>query len=208
MGKIIYLMGKSSSGKDTIYKMLREEYREKLKTIVPYTTRPIRQGEQEGVEYHFTDEDGYLALKQQGRVIEERNYTTVHGLWRYFTVFDEKKMLPEQNYLMIGTLESYERTAEYIEAGKAGNHQLLSRFELLPILLEVEDGLRLERALLRERQQEEPKYEEMCRRFLADNKDFSEENIKRARITRRFSNENLEACLSEIRSYLKEHEIS
>ena len=52
MGKIFYLMGKSASGKDTIYKKVKEQLPE-LKTIVIYTTRPIREGEQDGVEYFF-----------------------------------------------------------------------------------------------------------------------------------------------------------
>lgn len=46
-------MGKSSTGKDTIYKRLLEDQELGLQRIVPYTTRPIREGEQEGVEYHF-----------------------------------------------------------------------------------------------------------------------------------------------------------
>ena len=49
MGKIFYLMGKSASGKDSIYKRLRSLCPE-LKSIVLYTTRPMRDGEQEGVE--------------------------------------------------------------------------------------------------------------------------------------------------------------
>ncbi len=201
-------MGKSSTGKDTVYKILREEYREQLKTIVPYTTRPIREGETEGVEYHFTDEGGYRQLQEQGKVIEVRNYETVHGLWRYFTVFDEKQMCPECDYIMIGTLESYRMTADYIAKGKDKGDPILEAFELLPVLMEVEDGLRLERALARERKEKEPRYEEMCRRFLADNKDFSEENIQKANITRRFCNIDLEECLNEIRGYLKEAGIS
>lgn len=51
MGKIICLMGKSSTGKDTIYKHLLSDRRLGLKKIVPYTTRPIRNGERDGVEY-------------------------------------------------------------------------------------------------------------------------------------------------------------
>ena len=57
MGKIICLMGKSCAGKDTIYKRLLADRELRLKKIVPYTTRPIREGEQEGVEYFYTDED-------------------------------------------------------------------------------------------------------------------------------------------------------
>ena len=44
MGKIYCVMGKSSSGKDTVYKKLKEQYKE-FRLIVPYTTRPIREGE-------------------------------------------------------------------------------------------------------------------------------------------------------------------
>ena len=83
MGKIICLMGKSSSGKDTIYKKLLMQENVHLKTIVPYTTRPIRAGETEGVEYHFTDEQGYQALLEQGQVIESRAYNTCFGVWRF-----------------------------------------------------------------------------------------------------------------------------
>ena len=58
----------------------------------------------------------------------------------------------------------------------------------------VEDGERLSRALNREREQENPRYEEMCRRFIADQSDFSEENILNAGIEKRFQNINLDDC--------------
>ena len=74
----------------------------------------------------------------------------------------------------------------------------------MPVYLEVEDGLRLARALERERRQDQPKYAEMCRRFLADEKDFSEENLVESGITRRFYNESLPECLDEIGAYIKE----
>jgi len=75
---------------------------------------------------------------------------------------------------------------------------------LVPLYIEVEDGIRLERALKRERKQDNPKYAEMCRRFLADERDFSEENIKRCNIQKRFQNIDLEECLEEILSFMKE----
>ena len=64
MGKIFCLMGKSSTGKDTIYKRLLEDQELGLQRIVPYTTRPIREGEQEGVEYHFVSEKTLQSLEQ------------------------------------------------------------------------------------------------------------------------------------------------
>ena len=62
----------------------------------------------------------------------------------------------------------------------------------------MEDGLRLIRAIERERKQEEPGFEEVCRRFLGDSREFSEENLKAAGITRRFQNNELDQCLKEI----------
>lgn len=191
MGKMVYLMGKSSSGKDTVYRRMLEWNSPVLKKIVPYTTRPIRAGEAQGEAYYFTDDAGYREMEAQGRVIEARAYHTYHGLWRYFTVDDGRIELGQNNYLIIGTIESYLKTAEYFGAKK-----------VLPVLLELDDGVRLKRALEREMHQENPRYQEMCRRFLADEEDFSEEKIKEAGITRRFSNENLNDCLREIKKYI------
>ena len=56
---------------------------------------------------------------------------------------------------------------------------------------------------MRERQQSEPKYSEMCRRFLADQEDFSEENLENAGIMKRFQNNNMEECIQEIQMYLE-----
>jgi len=191
MGKMVYLMGKSSTGKDTVYKRLLKNVSLNLKKIVPYTTRPIRAGEIQGEEYFFTDEKGFEKLKAQGRVIEDRAYYTYHGLWRYFTVDDGKIDLENNDYIIIGTLESFVKTREYFGEDK-----------VIPVLLEVDDGVRLQRALNRERRQENPKYQELCRRYLADEEDFSKEKIREAGISLIFSNENLEKCLSEIESYL------
>lgn len=191
MGKIVYLMGKSSSGKDTIFKRLLADGTLDLKTVVPYTTRPIRSGERNGTEYFFTDEDGFLKLKAEGRIIEERTYQTFHGLWRYFTLDDGQFRWDGQDYIMIGTLEAYLKVKDYFGEDK-----------LLPVMIELDDGVRLERALNRERKQAFPKYEEMCRRFLADSEDFSEGKIRQAGIDRRFRNDDLEKCLAEITSYI------
>ena len=191
MGKIICLMGKSAVGKDSVFKRLLEDRRLGLRTIVPYTTRPIRDGEHNGVEYYFTDEVGYEKYKGQGRIIEERLYHTVLGPWRYFTV-DDGRIEAQADYIVIGTLEAYLRLRDYFGRGK-----------VLPILLEVDDGIRLQRALDRERVQEHPKYEELCRRFLADSEDFARDNIAAAGIERHFVNEDFEQCLEEIKDYIR-----
>ena len=189
MNHIFYLMGKSASGKDTIYESLLSDASLHLSPQIPWTTRPIRAKEKEGVEYHFTDAAGLKALEEAGRVIEQRTYQTKHGPWTYFTV-DEGDI--GCDLLGIGTLESYLRLRSYY--GKE---------QVIPVYVEVDDGIRLGRALKREGKPGNHKYEEMCRRFLADQKDFSEENLRKAGITRRFSNNSDRSeCISEIAAYI------
>ncbi len=190
MGKIYYVMGKSCSGKDTIYKRLAKMHPE-FRTIVPYTTRPIREGESDGVEYFFVDGERLGEMQEAGRIIEARSYDTKCGVWTYFTADDGQIDLSSYDYLVIGTLVSYRAMKKYFGSSA-----------LVPIYIEVEDGVRLERAIGREREQAVPQYAEMCRRFLADAEDFSEENLKRAEISRRFENKELGKCLDEIEAYI------
>lgn len=192
MNHIFYIMGKSASGKDTIYRELLHEFEGKLKKIVLYTTRPMREGEQEGREYFFVDEKRYQQFAWENKLIEERAYSTIHGIWRYFTADDGQIDLEKHSYLAIGTLESYMQLKKYF-----------SESVLCPIYVQVEDGERLSRALAREREQAIPKYAELCRRFLADCEDFSEEKIKEAGILHRFDNLNFQICLAEIATYIK-----
>lgn len=193
MNEIVFIMGKSASGKDKIYKTLVEDFKGKFKTVTMYTTRPMRVGEKEGVEYHFVDDEKALDFEKAGKVIELRAYDTVYGLWKYFTADDGQIDLTKKDrYIIIGTLEAYEKFLEFY--GKE---------HLLPIYIEVDDDIRLTRAIKREKKQEKPNYEELCRRFLADAKDFNEENIKRAGIEVRFQNNTkLEDCIKRIEDYI------
>lgn len=186
MGRIYYLMGKSASGKDTIYRRILEA-RPDLKRVVLYTTRPMREGEREGIEYYFTTPEKLEDFRRAGKVIEQRTYPSVHGPWTYATVDDGQIDLDKGDYLVIGTLESYEKLKDYF-----------GERAVEPLYVTVDDGLRLMRALERERQQSEPKYAEMCRRFLADEEDFSEENRKKCGIVREYRNDDLNACVEEI----------
>ena len=164
-----------------------------LKTVVGYTTRPMRAGEKEGVEYYYVDNEKALELEAADKVIEMRIYNTVYGEWKYFTVDDGQIRLGSgDKYIVIGTIEAYNKFCAYF--GKDA---------ILPIYIEVDDGIRLMRAINREQKQEVPQYEEMCRRFLADQNDFSEENILKAGIWKRFENHNLDECVKEIVNYIK-----
>ena len=80
MGKIFLLMGKSSSGKDTIYRELMRKKDIGLKKVVSYTTRPMREGETDGVQYLFKNEEEYRKLKDDKKIIEERTYHTTRRM--------------------------------------------------------------------------------------------------------------------------------
>ena len=187
MGRIYYLLGKSATGKDTLYKEILKR-RPKLRTVTMYTTRPIREGETDGVEYFFTGREELERQLASGKVIESRTYQTIAGPWTYYTVdYGQFNVADDESCLMIGTLESYEKMCTYFEAGK-----------MVPVYIEVPDGIRLLRAVKREENQKKPNYREVCRRYLADEKDFSEENLERLGITKRYQNTDMEICVEEI----------
>lgn len=188
MGKIFCLMGKSSSGKDTIFQELKKDSNLNLKPVISYTTRPKRFNETDGVEYYFINEEKLEKYKLSGKVIEERVYDTVKGKWYYCTLDDGQINLNEENYILIVTLEAYRNLRDYF-----------GEENIVPFYIEVDDGIRLERALKRERQQENPNYDELCRRFLADNKDFSNDNLKSLGIKKSYENNNLTECINDIK---------
>ena len=168
MGKIFYIMGKSASGKDKIYSRLAGNKELNLKKLILYTTRPVRDGEEDGVQYYFTDDQKLKEFEEAGKVIESRAYNTVYGVWTYFTADDGQIDLKNGNYLGIGTLESFQKMKCYY--GKES---------VIPVYIEV-----------------------LCRRFLADEEDFSEEKIKEAEIQKRFVNDDLDLCVKNIINYV------
>lgn len=190
MSRIMFIMGKSASGKDHIYQSLLEDKDLKLGTVTLYTTRPMREGEVDGREYFFVDDKKASELEMAGKIIELRAYNTQLGIWKYFTVDDGQIDLESgQDYLVIGTLEAYEMYVKHY-----------GKDQIVPIYIEVDDDIRLIRAIERERKQKNPRYDELARRFLADCDDFSEEKLAKNNLSRRFKNNtSLEECLASIK---------
>lgn len=191
MGRLFVMMGKSASGKDTLYRRMMERYTE-LHPVIPYTTRPIRAGESEGAEYHFVPIERMEEMKRNGQIVECRCYQTVKGPWYYFTADDGQIDFAKGDFALISTLEGYEQIRDFYGEDR-----------VVPLYIEVEDFLRLERALSRERQQAAPCVAEVCRRFLADEEDFSEEKLRRLDISQRISNISVEEALAQIGQTLK-----
>ena len=198
MSRIFYLIGKSSTGKDSVLSSLLKDPALSLTEIVQYTTRPIRDGEMEGREYHFITPAQSEELERAGKVVEERVYQSVHGPWKYMFVDDGQMADEARDYIAVGTIESFVKVREYYGAEC-----------VIPLYIYVETGERLQRALNRERTHDNPKYAEMCRRFIADEQDFSDEKLKEAGLMRAdgslvngFENADYEAALKKIREFI------
>lgn len=190
---IFVIMGKSATGKDTIFDRLINNKELGLTRIVPYTTRPQRRGEVEGHEYHFVDEAKMNSLKEAGLIAEHRQYDTVHGIWHYFTVDDNELVKrPDTGYAMIGTLEAYVSLKTYYGADI-----------VVPIYVTVNDFERLRRAINREKRQANPNCEEVCRRYIADERDFSEQKLAQAGINKYYVNDNIKECVADICNDIK-----
>ena len=195
---IFYLIGKTASGKNSIASELMKRV-DGLQLYIPYTTRPRRSHEVDGRDYHFITISELEKLESAGKIIEKRVYNTIHGPWTYATIeddiLDEGISAPVShngNVLMIGTLESFRSVRNKYGADA-----------LKGLYIECEDGLRLQRALDREKEEVEPKYKELCRRFLADEEDYSPENVKKSSIDKVFRNEDFFSCVGEIEEYIR-----
>ena len=186
---IFYIMGKSASGKDSLYKRLMKSDLN-LSRFVIYTTRPKRDGEEEGVEYNFVDKK--FLDDNKDKIIEERVYHTVFGDW-YYATLEDGKISRDKNYIVIGTLESYNHVKKYY-----------GEDIVYPIYLEADDDIRRERAIHRENLQKVPKFDEMERRLKADEIDFSEEKLKEANITKRYNINDFDTCFREVVKDIKE----
>ena len=158
MSRVFCLVGKSCSGKDTLFSRILERHPQ-LVPVIPHTTRPMRPGEADGQTYHFVSEAQLRQYEAQGQVIEKRVYHTTQGLWTYFTL----RFSLDTDRLLITTLQGARALMDCY------GHQTVHI-----VYLHTDDRTRLLRYIDRESRQEQPDYAEVCRRFLADQSDFSE----------------------------------
>lgn len=101
--KIFALLGYSSVGKDTILKQVLKDM-DDVKPIISTTTRPMRKGETEGVEYYFIDDTEFF--RRGTDFVEQRIYHTKvkengvekNATWRYGI---ERMELEKDDYLIV-----------------------------------------------------------------------------------------------------------
>ncbi len=166
MGYIYCLIGKSGTGKDTVMENILADKELKIEKMVPYTTRPKRENEVDGVNYHYVDSVRMNEMEKDGLVVEKRSYNTVHGVWSYFTA--DKDIDRGKDYIIITTQEAIDRFVDHF-----------GKDSIYVIYLYLDDKERLIRCINREEMQAAPNYKEVCRRFLGDEEDFLEEKLKK-----------------------------
>ena len=158
MRKIFAIMGKASTGKDTLTKMLSEML--ELPIALSFTTRPMRVGEKQGVEYNFISDSDFWDLHGCDLLAEYTSYEVASGeTWHYGLTKEE---LEKAEYVLV-------------IVNPDGFKQLTEIYgdKVCSILIDAPADVRIKRYLDRDAVTEE-KAEECCRRFLADNKDFKD----------------------------------
>ena len=160
---IVTITGTSCSGKDTVVRLLKE--RGIAQPLVSHTSRPPRANEVNGRDYYFVSKDEMLDMIGMGELIEYRDYKTVEGIWYYGLHRDTLNDIENNNYVVI---LDYKGTAElYWYLKSRGNEDYLKN-----VYIDCDPKLRIERYLQRDNM-DENKIAEMCRRYLADEKEIA-----------------------------------
>lgn len=183
--KIFFLAGKSGTGKDTIKSILLEDKDLKLNNFLYCTTRAKRPNEVNGVDYIFRTQEEYERDVREGLVIEDRCYHTASGDMHYYTL---KWVNKSHNYICQGSLEMLKSYVEYFKS------------DVIPIYIEVCDEKLVYRKYMREYNGGK-QYIEMCRRVWDDHLEYTKERVNALK-PKIFVNDDLETCVSEIRSYI------
>lgn len=155
--KILAVMGQAGAGKDSfVDALIKNNYIPNAKPIINCTTRPIREHEQDGVNYHYLTNEQFAEQVINGEMLE----ATVFNDWCYGTSVNNL----DKDCLNIGVFNP-----EAIEI-----LQEASNVDLEVIYIIADDKVRLLRQLNRE---EHPDCNEIVRRFGTDKQDFSEARI-------------------------------
>lgn len=98
---IIVLVGKTASGKTTVANELCKNHG--YKRIITYTTRPMRENEEQDVDYHFISDEQFNEMVENNEFTEYKRYDTAHGVWSYGSVITSEQELSDDCYVIILT---------------------------------------------------------------------------------------------------------
>lgn len=160
---LLVIIGKSGSGKDSVVKVFEKNG---WKKIVKYTNRPKRNGEIDGIDYHFVS----INFMEEKSFFSEESFTVASGdTWYYGissgdlykSLFTDKK----NNYVIIMTPTEYKKLNKILYTTKG--------IDYISAQIDISDDIRRERLIKRG-----DDIEEIDRRIEADNKDFEGWELK------------------------------
>jgi guanylate kinase len=163
--KIIVLVGKSASGKDHILNTI-VKLKPEVKTIVSYTSRPIRNGEINGITYHYISDKQVKDMLSNDEFIEHRIYHTVNGDWIYGIGKSSFDLNSDNTYIVILDLQGLKQLEKYLQENNKKDC-------LTSIYIKAYGQTRLLRSLQREGMLTDDKCKEICRRYIADEDDMN-----------------------------------
>lgn len=151
--QIIALIGKSGAGKDTVQNAVCSAHPLMFHKIIGCTTRPIRENEKEGVDYHYIPLEDFTRQILHNEILEATEFRE----WFYGTPISALST----EKINIGVFNP------------AGVKKLLTddRLNVTVIEINAPDKERLLRCLTRE---DNPDCAEICRRYFADIEDFAD----------------------------------
>lgn len=151
--KVFALVGPSGCGKDTILNMLLKKYNKSkaFHRIVSYTTRPKREGEQEGKNYFYTTREAMTNYLLSDQIVEMAEFNN----WFYGTTLD----CYDIDKVNIGIFDP--TRLDILLSNK--------NLDVIVFYINTKDNIRLIRQLSRE---DNPDIDEIFRRFKTDREDF------------------------------------
>lgn len=157
-GKILFLCGKGGTGKDSVLNMLLKAYPTMFTRYVLTTTRDMRYGEIEGVEYHFCDTETFLDRDNKGEFIIVEKYSIANGNTNFYGVGDIP--VDDTVYVLCGTNTQFYKLKEIYGDRVVGVYLYNTSYTSLT------------RMLSRLRDRTEYNVLESCRRVLSDSYDY------------------------------------
>lgn len=186
---IFVLVGQSNTGKDSLMNVLLSDTSMNLERFLYCTTRPKRESEVDGREYWFKTESQYYEDIKSGGVVESRSYALRDKTVMYYTLdyIDQSK-----DYIVTGTINQCISYIDYYGVDI-----------VKPIRVLVSDYDRLLRGISRERSNHEDYYE-VCRRFMDEFEEYTEQNFSRINFLATVENNNFEKCCSLLKSIIRD----
>lgn len=190
---MIVLIGRSCSGKDTILNKLVKEYG--YKSMVTYTTRPMRKNEIQYKTYHFISDKSFIKKINADFFLEFRKYNTVDGIWYYGSAKEDYEKA-DDNTVIILTPSGLKSLKEYIE-----KYEL--NLEIISIYIDVDIDTIKKRLEKRGDNKKEAE-----RRAKADSEDFKDIELDVDAVFHNNDGVNINDIVKHIDSYIKEKKIN